>query len=80
MKAAGIVDGVSMIRCCHLIRREQMVKCNKSEVRWLKTALRWKIPAVQRERIQMVLLRDAAGGCRSDGRVAESGQPGAHGL
>src|SRR5258707_11204531 len=48
-----------MIRCCHLIRREQMVKCSKSEVRWLKTALRWKIPAVQRERIQMVLLRES---------------------
>jgi transposase len=36
-----------------------MVKCSKSEVRWLKTALRWKIPAVQRERIQMVLLRES---------------------
>ena len=35
-----------------------MVKCSKSEVRRLKTALRWKIPTVQRERIQMVLLRE----------------------
>ena len=36
-----------------------MVKCSKAEVRRLKTALRWKIPAAQRERIQMVLLRDS---------------------
>jgi hypothetical protein len=34
-----------------------MVKCSKAEVRRLKTALRWKIPAAQRQRIQMVLLR-----------------------
>ena len=32
-----------------------MVKCTKKQIRQLKTALRWKIPAVQRERIQMVL-------------------------
>src|SRR5215472_7737125 len=36
-----------------------MIKCTKAEVRWLKTALRWKIPAVQRERIQMVLWRES---------------------
>ena len=36
-----------------------MVKCSKSEVQRLKTALRWKIPTVQRERIQMVLLRES---------------------
>jgi transposase len=36
-----------------------MVKCNKAEVRRLRTALRWKIPAAQRERIQMVLLRES---------------------
>jgi transposase len=36
-----------------------MVKCGKAEVRRLKTALRWKIPAVQRQRIQMVLLRES---------------------
>ena len=36
-----------------------MVKCSKAEVRRLKTALRWKIPAAQRERIQMVLLRES---------------------
>jgi Winged helix-turn helix len=43
----------------HLIRRKQMVKCSKAEVRRLKTALRWKIPAAQRERVQMVLLRES---------------------
>src|SRR5271165_6181565 len=36
-----------------------MVKCNKAEVRRLRTALRWKIPAAQRQRIQMVLLRES---------------------
>jgi transposase len=36
-----------------------MVKCTKRQVRELKTALRWKLPAVQRERIQMVLLRES---------------------
>jgi transposase len=36
-----------------------MVKCSKAEVRGLKTALRWKIPAAQRQRIQMVLLRES---------------------
>jgi transposase len=36
-----------------------MVKCSKKQVRELKTALRWKLPAVQRERIQMVLLRES---------------------
>src|ERR1700675_3315317 len=35
-----------------------MVKCSKAEVRRLQTALRWKLPAAQRERIQMVLLRE----------------------
>jgi len=48
-----------------------MVKCTKKQIRELKTALRWKIPAAQRERIQMVLLResgdDAARDCGSDG-------------
>ena len=37
--------------------REQMGQCSKAEVR-LETALRWKIPAAQRQRIQMVLLRE----------------------
>jgi transposase len=36
-----------------------MVKCTKKQIRELKTALRWKMPAVQRERIQMVLLRES---------------------
>ena len=36
-----------------------MIKCTKAEVRRLKTALRWKIPPAQRERIQMVLLRES---------------------
>jgi transposase len=35
-----------------------MVKCSKAEVRRLRTALRWKLPSAQRERIQMVLLRE----------------------
>jgi len=35
-----------------------MVKCSKKQMRQLKTALRWKVPAAQRERIQMVLLRE----------------------
>src|SRR6266498_1978240 len=37
-----------------------MVKCSKSDVRWLKTALlRWKkVPEKQRERMKMVLLRE----------------------
>ena len=36
-----------------------MVKCSKAEVRRLRTALRWNIPAAQRQRIQMVLLRES---------------------
>jgi len=36
-----------------------MVKCAKKQIRELKTALRWKMPAAQRERIQMVLLRES---------------------
>jgi transposase len=36
-----------------------MLKCSQAEVRRLKTALRWKIPAAQRQRIQMVLLRES---------------------
>src|SRR5258708_35208854 len=36
-----------------------MVKCTKKQIRQRKTALRWKIPAAQRERIQMVLLRES---------------------
>jgi len=49
-----------MIRFDYLISDsgERMVKCTKKQIRQLKTALRWKLPAVQRERIQMVLLRE----------------------
>jgi transposase len=36
-----------------------MVKCTKGQVRRLKTALLWKIPPEQRQRIQMVLLRES---------------------
>ena len=36
-----------------------MVKCTKGQIRQLKTALRWKIPPEQRQRIQMVLLRES---------------------
>ena len=36
-----------------------MVKCTKGQVRRLKTALRWKIAPEQRQRIQMVLLRES---------------------
>ena len=36
-----------------------MVKCTKRQIRQLKTALRWKIPEVQRHRIRMVLLRES---------------------
>jgi transposase len=32
-----------------------MIKCSKAEMRRLKTALHWKLPPAQRERIQMVL-------------------------
>ena len=35
-----------------------MIKCGKAQIRQLKTALRWKIPPAQRERIQMVLWRE----------------------
>ena len=37
-----------------------MVKCTKKQIRELKTALRWKIPVAQRQRIQMVLLRESS--------------------
>jgi transposase len=36
-----------------------MGKCSKADIRRLKTALRWKLPGKQRERIQMVLLRES---------------------
>ena len=34
-------------------------KFTRGQIRWLKTALRWKIPPEQRQRIQMVLLRES---------------------
>ena len=36
-----------------------MVKCTKMQIRRLKTALRWKGHPAQRQRIQMVLLRES---------------------
>jgi transposase len=48
-----------VIRCDHLIRGDRMVKCTKRQIRRLKTALHWKIPEAQRQRIQMVLLRES---------------------
>ena len=36
-----------------------MVNCTKKQIRELKTAVRWKIPEAQRQRIQMVLLRES---------------------
>ncbi|SFK64152.1 Winged helix-turn helix [Methylocapsa palsarum] len=36
-----------------------MIKCTKAQIRKLKTALRWKLPAEQRQRVQMVLLRES---------------------
>ena len=36
-----------------------MVKCTRRQIRELKTALRWKLAAAQRERIQIVLLRES---------------------
>jgi len=46
-----------------------MAKCTKKQIRELKTALRWKIPAAQRERIQMVLLRESGMTQRAIGEV-----------
>jgi DNA-directed RNA polymerase specialized sigma subunit len=36
-----------------------MIKCTKGQIQRLKTALRWKIPQEQRQRTQMVLLRES---------------------
>jgi transposase len=36
-----------------------MIKCAKGQIQRLKTALRWKMAAGQRQRIQMVLLRES---------------------
>jgi Winged helix-turn helix len=48
-----------VIRFGYLIRRGRMVRCTKKQIRELKTALRWKIPEAQRQRIQMVLRRES---------------------
>jgi hypothetical protein len=53
-----------------------MAKCSKAEIRRLKTALRWKIPAAQRQRIQM-LLRESG---MTQPEIAEHGEPRAYGL
>src|SRR5439155_26218857 len=42
-----------------LIRGGQMAKSSKAVMRRLKTALRWKRTAAQRQRIQMVLSRES---------------------
>jgi Homeodomain-like domain len=47
------------IHCTHLIREERMVKCSRRLHRELKAASQWQIPPVQRQRIQMVLLRES---------------------
>jgi transposase len=36
-----------------------MVKCSKAQIRQLKTALRSKIPPSQRQRVQIILLRES---------------------
>ena len=36
-----------------------MVKCTKRQIRQLKSALHWKMPEAQRQRIQMILLRES---------------------
>ena len=36
-----------------------MVKCTKRQIRQLKAALHWKMPEAQRQRIQMILLRES---------------------
>jgi hypothetical protein len=48
-----------VIRFDYLIRGERMVNCTKKQIRELRTALRWKMPEAQRQRIQMVLLRES---------------------
>src|SRR5499433_3286397 len=49
----------AVIRLGHLIRGETDGQMQPSRGATLKTALRWKIPAAQRQRIQMVLLRES---------------------
>jgi transposase len=46
-----------------------VVKCTKRQIRQLKTAVRWKLPEVQRQRIRMVLLRESG---LTQGAIAEA--------
>jgi hypothetical protein len=39
--------------------RSILIKCTKRQIRQLKTALHWKMPEAQRQRIQMILLRES---------------------
>ena len=61
-----------------------MVKCSKAEVRLLQTALRWKMPPEQRQRIQMVLLRESGLAqpaiAQAMGVSLSYGEPRAYGL
>jgi hypothetical protein len=45
-----------------------MIKCTKRQIRELRTALHWKMPEAQRQRIQMVLLRESGMTGRLSGR------------
>jgi hypothetical protein len=55
---AGGAEGAGL--AAHVSKAEAAAaETTKAEVRRLKTALRWKIPAAQRQRIQMVLLRES---------------------
>jgi transposase len=53
------LEGGNVLCCGRLDSGGQMGRCSKRQIRELKTALRWKIPEVQRQRISMVLLRDS---------------------
>ena len=61
-----------------------MVKCTRQQVQRLKTALRWKIRSAQRQRIQMVLLRESGMTqpliAAAMGVSLSNGEPGAYGL
>jgi DNA-binding transcriptional regulator YiaG len=48
-----------VIRWDHLIRSEQIVKCNKGQLRRLKRALQGRKHPALRQRVQMVLTQPA---------------------
>jgi hypothetical protein len=48
-----------------------MIKCDKAQTRQLKTALRWKIPAVQRQRIKELKPKPSGGRQRENMAVTE---------